>query len=309
MKQSQIILRFLFPPYQNAAEPVHPAMRPLHNPATSLEASFMFDRLGFFTSGSNMSCIAKLFNQISNLTRIVSLIQRHTLRLLLCRFRTLYRNTLDCCLSHLAVMPIRSINSQANRYSTCLSQQTAFNTFFGPVRRVWAGFFPRQAGLLSWHHPSTATTSQSLLTHHNLPMPLPRASGKFQLLPIPEIVNALCCWNKCLFHSKRSTDSRFAIRKIFRPLLYDPALVACRHQSDEYWGALAVMARFFPIIHLKSCTCFLFFFFSSLNPFKDTIAFEYIGNSGVIRIGSKIVVYSNGGRVRSVFFLIINRKQ
>jgi hypothetical protein len=42
----------------------------------------------------------------------------------------------------------------------------------------------------------------------------------------------------------------------------------------------------FPIIRLKSCICFLFFVFSSLNPFKGTIAFEYVGNSGVIRIGS-----------------------
>jgi hypothetical protein len=32
----------------------------------------------------------------------------------------------------------------------------------------------------------------------------------------------------------------------------------------------------------------LFFVFSSLNPFKGIVAFEYIGCSGVIRIGSKL---------------------
>jgi hypothetical protein len=46
------------------------------------------------------------------------------------------------------------------------------------------------------------------------------------------------------------------------------------------------MARAFPIIGLKSCICSLFSIFSSLNPFKGTIAFDYIGYSGVIRIGS-----------------------
>jgi hypothetical protein len=46
------------------------------------------------------------------------------------------------------------------------------------------------------------------------------------------------------------------------------------------------MARFFPIIRLKSCIYFLFSFFSSLNPFKGIVASEYIGYSGVIRIGS-----------------------
>jgi hypothetical protein len=43
MKQSQIILRFLFPSCQDAAEAVHPAMRPFHYPASSLEAGFMFN--------------------------------------------------------------------------------------------------------------------------------------------------------------------------------------------------------------------------------------------------------------------------
>jgi len=54
MKQAQIILRFLLPPRQDAAEAVHPAMRPLYNPSASFEAGFMFDGLGFFASGSNV---------------------------------------------------------------------------------------------------------------------------------------------------------------------------------------------------------------------------------------------------------------
>ena len=54
-----------------------------------------------------------------------------------------------------------------------------------------------------------------------------------------------------------------------------------------YSGASVSAARFFPIVRLKSYICFLFFVFSFLNPFKGIIAFEYIGNSVVIRIGSK----------------------
>jgi hypothetical protein len=52
-------------------------------------------------------------------------------------------------------------------------------------------------------------------------------------------------------------------------------------------GALVSVARFFPIIRLKSCICLLFFVFSSLTLFKGIIAFEHIGHSGVIRIGTK----------------------
>jgi hypothetical protein len=50
---------------------------------------------------------------------------------------------------------------------------------------------------------------------------------------------------------------------------------------------LAAVARLFPITGLKSYICLLSFVFSSLNPFKGIFAFEYIGRSGVFRIGSK----------------------
>lgn len=59
MKQTQIILRFLFPQRQNAAKTIHPAMRPFRNPATSFETGFSFDRLCFFATGTNMSGITK----------------------------------------------------------------------------------------------------------------------------------------------------------------------------------------------------------------------------------------------------------
>jgi hypothetical protein len=92
----------------------------------------------------------------------------------------------------------------------------------------------------------------------------------------------------------RSTDSQFSIQKTLHPWLCDPAPAACRHRNDVYSDVLAAMAQFFPITRLKSYICsfdfaqdkFLSFVFSSLNPFKGTIAFEYIGHSGVIRIGS-----------------------
>ena len=286
MKQSQIIFRFLFPTRQNATKPVHPAMRPFHNPATSLESSLMLNRLCLFAARPNMSSVTKFFHQISYLTGIITFIKAHTLLFSFSRLWSFYRNTFYRRFRHFAIMSIRSINRQANRHTKTFSQQTAFNAFFGPIRRIWAGFFPRQAEPLSWRHPSIAMTSQYLLTHHNLLMPLPRVSEKFRLVPTPEIVSAPCCWNKYLFHSTRSTDSRFAIRKIFHPLLCDPVLSACHRQSDECLDVWAVTAQFFPIIHLKSCIGFLFLVFSSLNPFKGIIASDYIGYSGVIRIGS-----------------------
>jgi len=293
MKQSQIIRRFLFPPCQDAAKTIHPAMCPFHYPPPSFETSLMFNRLGLFASGSNVGCITKLFHQISHLTRIISLIQTHTLRLLLRRFRTLYRNTLYRCRNHLAVMPICSIDCQANRHTIGFRQQTSFNAFFSPIRRIWAGFFPRPVGPWSLCHPWAAKTSQYPSIRHSLPEPAPIVSERPLLWSTLETGCELCYLNKYLFRSEHSTDSRFAGRKGCCPWPYDPALLVCLHRNDEYSDALATAARFFPIMRLKSYICFLFFVFSSLNSFKGIVAFEYIGSSGVFRIGS----YSCGGNI------------
>jgi len=287
MKQSQIILRFLFPPREDTPKAVHPAMRPFHNPAASPEASFVFNRLGFFASGSNVGCISELFHQITHLARIISLIQRHTLRLLLCRFRTLYRNALYRCRNHLAVMPICSLDCQADRHTVGFRQQTSLNAFFGPIRRIWAGFFPRPAGPWSLRHPWAAKTSQYLSIRHSLPEPAPIVSERPRLWSILETGCGLCYLSKYLFRSVRSTESRCAGQKRFRPWLCDPVLVACHRRNDGYSDALAAVARLFPITGLKSYICLLSFVFSSLNPFKGIFAFEYIGRSGVFRIGSK----------------------
>jgi len=169
MKQRQIIYGFLFPTRQYAAKAIHPAVCSFYNPATSFETSLMFNRLCLLTARTNMSGIAKRFHQIPHVTRIITFIKTHTLFFSFRRLRSFHWNTFYSCLGHFAIMSISTFNRQANRYSRTFSKQTAFNAFFGPVRRVWAGFFPRQAGLLSWRRPSTAMTNQSLSVHRNLP--------------------------------------------------------------------------------------------------------------------------------------------
>lgn len=286
MKQSQIIFRFLFPACQDTAKSVHPAMGSLNNPAASPETGLMFNRLCFFATRTNMSGVTKRFHQVSHLVRIISFIEAHPLFFPFRRFGSFHWNTFYRRLRHFAIMSIGTLNRQANRHPGTFGKQTAFNAFFSPVRRIGAGFFPRQAGLLSWHHPWIAMTSQCLSIRHNPAKPSSKVSEKRRLLPIPGIVNGLCCWNKYRFHSRHSIGSRFAIRKISHPWLCDPALSACRRQSDACSDVLLSTARFFSIIRLKFCTDFLFFVFSSLNPFKGIVAADYIGDSGVIRIGS-----------------------
>jgi len=282
MKQGQIIFRFLLPPREYATEPVHPTMRPLHNPTTSLESSFMLDSLSFLASCLDMSGITKLFYQITYLTRIIAFIQAHTLRLLLCRLRAVYCDTLNSCLYQFAVMPIRSINRQADRHTRCFGQQTSFDTLFGPVRRVWAGFFPLPAVLWSWHHLWPAKTNRSLSVRHNHPEPTPRVSEKRRLGSTLEIVRGLYCWNKCRSHSTRSTDSRFAGQTVSHSWPCGLGLSACRRQTDGYSDVSAAAARSSAIACLKLCICFLPCVSSSLNPFKGIVAFEISAIQGFL---------------------------
>jgi hypothetical protein len=287
MKKAEIILRFLLPPYQYTPETIHPTVRPLGHPATGFEANLILDRLGFFTPRANMSGISKFFDQGSYLTRIIRLIQTHALRFLRRWLRANHRNTLQCCFHHFAVMPVRPGNLQTNRDTIGFRQQTTLNAPFSSIRRIGTGFFPRPAGLWSSRHPWTAMTSQSLSPRHTRQAPSPRVSEKRQLVSIPEIVNAWCYSNKYPSRLERSIDSWFAIRKRCRPWPGGRALSAGLRRNDACWDASGAKARSFPTVRRISCICFLFFDFSSLNPFRGTIASEYIGHQGVIRIGSK----------------------
>jgi hypothetical protein len=288
MKQSQIVFRFLFPASQYSAKAVHPTMSSFYNPSASLEPCFMLNCLRFFAARTNMGRIAKFFHQISHLSRIITLIKTHTLLFPFSRLWPFDGNTFYSGLRHFAVMSISAVNRKTNRYSRAFGKQTAFNAFFSPVCRVWTGFFPRQAGLLSWHHPSIAMPSQYLSVRHNLLKPSSTVSEKLRLVSIPENVNGRYYLNRCRFHSRHSIGSQSVTQKESRPLPFDSAPLVCHRQNDGYSDVSVSMAQSFPIIRLKSCIYFLFSVFSSLNPFKGTIAFEYIGYSGVIRIGSKL---------------------
>jgi len=286
MNQSKVVLRFLLPTDQDTPEAIHPTVRSFRHPPACFEAHLMLDRLSFFAPRANMSGIGKFMDQRSYLTGIISLIQTHPLRVLLRRLWAGDRDTLQRRPDHFTVMPIRPGNRHANRDTVGFCQQTAFNAFLGPIRRVGAGFFPRPAGPWSWPHPSTAKTNQSLSARHSLPEPRPRVSERLRLASIPEIANERYCLNQYPSRSKRSIDNRFATQRRCHPWPGGQGLSACPRRNDVYWDAGVSKARSFPIVRPKSCIGFLFSVFPFLNPFRGTIASEHIGHSEVIRIDS-----------------------
>ena len=286
MKQTQVIFWFLFPSCQDTSEAVHPTVSPFHYPTSSFETGLPFDRLSFLTACFYVSRIAKLLYQITHRVIIIAFVQTHTLRFSLASLRTLYRDTLQRSFGQLAIMPIRPSNRQANRHAAGFSKQTSFYAFFGPIRRVWARFFPHLMELWSWPRPWIAKTNRCLSIRRSFPRPFPRVYETPRPLSTPENDHGPYCWGKSRWRSGRSTDSRYVTQRKCHPCTCDPRLAVGRHQNDACSCAWARAAQSFSITHLKYDTYSFFFACSSVNPFKGTIAFEYIGNSRVIRIGS-----------------------
>ena len=146
MNKSKVVLRFLLPTYQDTPEAIHPTVCSLRHPATRFEANLMLDRLSFFAARTNMGGIGKFLDQSSYLTRIISLIQTHPLRLLLCWLWASYRDTLKRRLDHFAVMSIRPGNRHTPtgiplasvnrlRLTPFWARSVGFGPVFSPAQR------------------------------------------------------------------------------------------------------------------------------------------------------------------------------
>src|SRR5258706_7635374 len=114
MEKGQIVFRLFVPTNQQTAKAIHPRMTPFHHPAPGLEASFSLDRLGFFSSWTNMGRKAELTQDVAYLVVVIALVQAHSLRLLLCRLWTLDHDALDRRSHQFHIVAIGSLNAQAD---------------------------------------------------------------------------------------------------------------------------------------------------------------------------------------------------
>jgi hypothetical protein len=54
VEHPEVVLHLLLPPDQDPAEPIHPAVGPLHDPTPGLEPRLTLQGLGLLTSGSDV---------------------------------------------------------------------------------------------------------------------------------------------------------------------------------------------------------------------------------------------------------------
>jgi len=254
MKQSQLIRRLLFPPRQDAAEPVHPTVRPFDHPTPGLEAGLALDRLGFLAPSFDVGGISEFLHQVADPIVVVSFVQAHALRMIPRRLGTFDGHALQGGFHHFGVVPVGTVNRQSNRNSRSFGQHATFDAVFGSIRGVGAGFFPRPTGPWSSRRPSTAKTSRCLSVRRT-PVGLgPRASEKPRRRSISGTTDGPPNSNRFRWRLARSIGSPSVTRRRPHSWPSGQALADCGSPAD---GAcqLATTVRSSPTGHPGFATC------------------------------------------------------
>jgi hypothetical protein len=251
MKQSDIVVSLFLPADQNPTKTVQPAVRAFHNPATCLPPSIIAQLRRLNTSGHDMRCIVKLIKKLSDLIKIIGLVQTHVLALIRSRLRTLYGQSLKRWPGQFHVMSVGCIHSTADGDASAITQHRALNAVFAPIGRICARFFPHQAGLLSWHHPCSATSSQCHADRRTPKALSAKTVRKPRPAAIPGIVSALLNLSICRLRQETSTDSLFLKQTGYRSSPSGTAPASCRHRVGEGSPARAKAALSCSTAHQK----------------------------------------------------------
>ena len=160
MKHGDVRIGSLLPSNQYPPKAIHPTVRPLHDPATGLVPRPFLDRLGLFSTGTNVRREPKLVDQLSGLGVVVPFVHGHVLGIGFGRLRTLDRDALNRGLDQLEVVPIGAVDREAERDTCPIRKQASLRPALRSIRWIGAGFFPLRAVPSSWPRPSTASSNR-----------------------------------------------------------------------------------------------------------------------------------------------------
>ncbi len=190
--------------------------------------------LSFFSARTNMCCESKLCQKISHLLKIIALIQAHALWLFVRGRGTLGHHVLNRCTRQFHIMAIRTRYRQTDGHTVPFHQETTLDAALPAISWVCAAFFPRPAGLSSWHRPYSATPNPCLSIRQSVRRRTARISKRHQQLPILESACAPSNPNRDPFHPALSTDSPSARHRKFHRHICGLAHVAVCRRSDGY---------------------------------------------------------------------------
>ena len=168
MQHSDIVFHLFLPPYEQAPEPVQPAVGAFYYPATgpvSRDCRFVYP---FFSPAPNMAGIAPRCHQLPHLRVVVSLVQAQILGLLWGYFRTWDHDGLQRTFHQLPIVPVRPLHHHRDGKAMARRQQAPFGPAFAPVRRIGTGSFFPPRELWSWLRPWLAIPNQGRAGYRTL---------------------------------------------------------------------------------------------------------------------------------------------
>src|SRR5262245_39419939 len=137
MQQGNIVLGLLAPADQDAAETVHPTVRPLYHPTPRLGTRLPLHLLRLVLFRRDMGCEAELVRDVLHLVIGVAQVQAQPLRLVGRWLGPFHGDALDRVTHHLHVRPVGAVHGQSDGDALGLDQQAAFGPLFGA-----AGYSP-----------------------------------------------------------------------------------------------------------------------------------------------------------------------
>ena len=186
MQLSKEIFRFLRPADEDTPETVHPGVRSLHHPPSRLPPRILFPTLCLFSPRSNRGNEVKSPEQPTHFLKVVSFIEAHALPFLLCRLRSFDRNAFDGLFRHPEIIPVRSVDGNANRDTLSFREQAPFCPLFWAVSGIRPSFFPSKRRFSHHSLHRTEAPVDALQCVVSLKASLPESSEYSRFIPFLE---------------------------------------------------------------------------------------------------------------------------
>src|SRR5512143_432109 len=182
-------------------------MTAFYDPPAGFLASLARRRRGGHATGSNVRRETELWQDGPYLLVVVAFIQAQPLRLVVGRYGALDQEALKGGSHQFHIVTVRPLNSQPDRHSLPLSQETPFDSAFAPVGRVGACLFPPQGGLCSSRHPYSTTPNRCPAIRQSVRRRLARASETRPPPPIRKSDHGRWIWRTMRSASTPPTGS------------------------------------------------------------------------------------------------------
>ena len=232
MEQGKGVCWLFVPSYQNTPKAMHPGMGPFHDPAPGFLARGGFERLRLLAPRPPMRREAQCLQGVSDVLRVVTLVQAHARRLRLRGLRALDDDAIERRAHPCHVVPVCPIDHQSHGHAVPCSQQPPLDPAFGSVCGIRTRFFFLHAGPWPAPRPCAANSSPSLGGHPIVRPRLARIVRKRPLPPRPAIGHGRWIWHTTRSGGGLPMGTPCVARRKGPPRHGGPTRAVGRRQSD-----------------------------------------------------------------------------